>query len=85
MRKKTVTEFEELRYEFHKEIEEDFFESFSILGIDTYEVKTGDNIWNLSLNELEIPFWLIKKYNPQINFNSLKLSQKIKYPILNKL
>ena len=85
MRKKTVTEFEELRYEFHKEIEEDFFESFSILGIDTYEVKAGDNTWNLSLNELEIPFWLIKKYNPQINFNSLKLSQKIKYPILNKL
>ncbi|WP_457552022.1 transglycosylase SLT domain-containing protein [Desulfobacula sp.] len=85
MRKKTVTEFEELRYEFHKEIEEDFFESFSILGIDTYEVKTGDNIWNLSLNELEIPFWLIKKYNPQINFNLLKLSQKIKYPIISKL
>jgi membrane-bound lytic murein transglycosylase D len=85
MRKKTVTEFEELRYEFHKEIEEDFFESFSIQGLDTHEVKNGDNIWNLSLNELEIPFWLIKKYNPQINFNSLKLSQKIKYPIINKL
>ncbi len=85
MRKKTVPEFEELRYEFHKEIEEDFFESFSILGIDTYEVKNGDNIWNLSLTELEIPFWLIKKYNPQINFKSLKLSQKIKYPIISKL
>lgn len=84
MKKKTVQEFEEQRYEYHKEIEEDFFESFSILGVDTYEVKNGDNIWSLCLNELEIPFWLLKKYNPEMKFNSLKLFQKIKYPLINR-
>ncbi|MBU8911128.1 MAG: transglycosylase SLT domain-containing protein [Desulfobacterales bacterium] len=85
LRKKTVQEFEERRYEFHKEIEEDFFESFSIQGLEIYEVKNGDNIWTLCLNELEIPFWLIKKYNSEMNFNSLLPMQKIKYPIINKL
>lgn len=84
MKKRTVQEFEELRYEFHKEIEEDFFESFSIQGVDTYEVKTGNTIWNLCSTELEIPFWLLKKYNPEIDFNSLQPKQKITYPIVNR-
>ena len=82
---KSVQEFEEQRYEYHKEIEEDFFESFVIQGIDTYEVKNGDNIWNLCLNKLEIPFWLLKKYNPETNFASLQAGQKIKYPIVAAL
>ena len=84
MRKKTALKFEERRYEFHKEIEEDFFESFSILGIDIYKVKNGDNIWALCQNELEIPFWLLKKYNHKMNFNSLQPMQKIKYPIVTR-
>ena len=84
MRKKTVLEFEEQRYEFHKEIEEDFFEAFSVQGIDSYKVKIGDNIWTLCLNELEIPLWLLKKYNPEINFSSLQPMQKINYPIVTR-
>jgi len=84
MRKKTVLEFEEQRYEFHKEIEEDFFEAFLVQEIDSYEVKIGDNVWTLCLNELEIPLWLLKKYNPEINFSSLQPMQKIKYPIVTK-
>lgn len=81
--KKTILEFEEQRYEFHKEMEEDFFESFIITGLEIYEVRNGDNIWSLCLNELEIPFWLLKKYNPGMNFNSLQPMQKIKYPVIN--
>ena len=85
MRKKTVQEFEEQRYEFHKELEEDFFESFSIQEIEVYTVKKGDNIWTLSLNELEVPLWLIKKYNPGMRFDTLLPLQQIKYPIINSL
>jgi len=85
LRKKTVPEFEEQRYEFHKEIEEDFFESFSIQEFEIYEVKKGDNIWTLCLNTLEVPLWLIKKYNPKMSFDSLFPGQRIKYPIINRL
>jgi membrane-bound lytic murein transglycosylase D len=81
--KKDMDRFEELRYEYHKEMEEDFFESFSITGVDTYEIKRGDTIWLLCLNKLEIPLWLLKKYNPVMDFNKLKLRQTIHYPIVS--
>ena len=80
---KDKEKFEELRYEYHKEMEEDFFESFSIAGVDTYEIKNGDTIWSLCLNDLEIPLWLLKKYNPAMDFNRLQPLEKIKYPIVS--
>jgi len=80
---KDKEKFEELRYEYHKEMEEDFFESFSIAGVNTYEIKNGDTIWSLCLNDLEIPLWLLKKYNPAMDFNRLQPLEKIKYPIVS--
>ena len=83
--KKNVRKFEEQRYDFHKEIEEDFFESFSISEVAVYTVKNGDTIWSLCLNELEIPFWLLRKYNPTMRFTSLYPLEKIKYPLVNPI
>ncbi|MBU0973725.1 MAG: transglycosylase SLT domain-containing protein [Proteobacteria bacterium] len=81
--KKDRDQFEELRYEYHKEMEEDFFESFSISSVETYEIKNGDTIWSLCLNDLEIPLWLLKKYNPAMDFGRLQPRNKLVYPIVS--
>jgi membrane-bound lytic murein transglycosylase D len=82
LNKTSVQKFEEQRYEFHKEIEEDFFESFAAQEVDTYVVKNGDTIWSLCLSELEIPFWLLKKYNPGIKFSALFAGQRLNSPVI---
>nr|MBF0223635.1 transglycosylase SLT domain-containing protein [Desulfobulbaceae bacterium] len=76
--------FEERRYEHHKEIEEDFFSAYKVVGIQAYSIKRGDNIWTLCQEELEIPFWLIKKYNPALNFESLMPKQQLTIPVIEK-
>ena len=77
--------FEERRYEFHKEIEEDFFSAYRVVGLEDYNIKKGDNIWTLSIDELDLPFWLIMKYNPITDFESLRPNQKIIVPIVEKV
>ncbi len=77
--------FEEHRYEFHKEIEEDFFAAYQTDGIQSYTVKRGDNVWTITHNELELPFWLIKKYNPAVDFENLQPNQKLIVPIVTPL
>jgi len=65
--------FEAQRYEFHKEMVEDFFAAYRLLeGTRSYRVKQGDTIWSLCENEFELPFWLIKKYNASVDFTQLK-------------
>ena len=75
--------FEAQRYEFHQEILEDFFDSFLVAGVETYEVKPGDTLWSLCVNELKIPLWLLRKYNPAMDLNALRPRQKILYPLIS--
>lgn len=72
--------FEEKRYDFHKEFEEDFFNAYAIEGVSIYKIKRGDNIWMLCKEKFELPVWLIKKYNLSTNLNRLQLDQKIRVP-----
>ena len=78
-------QFEEKRFEYHKEIEEDFFGSYKIDDVQTYQVKYGDNIWTLCRDMFEVPFWLVKKYNPNLDFNELRPSQQVKIPVVTQL
>ena len=73
--------FEAQRYEFHKEMVEDFFAAYRLLeGTRIYRVKQGDTIWSLCQNEFELPFWLIKKYNESVDFTQLKPGQHLVVP-----
>ncbi len=76
--------FEEKRYEYHKEMEEDFFAAYRVEKTDKYIIKRGDNLWALCNEKFEIPFWLLKKYNPGIDFSRLTARMKLTIPVAVK-
>ncbi|MGD9045817.1 MAG: transglycosylase SLT domain-containing protein [Desulfobacterales bacterium] len=78
-------EFEEKRFEYHKELSENFFASYRVEKVKFYFIKKGDTIWELSLEEFEVPLWLIKKYNRDLDFSALMPSQKLNIPIVEKI
>jgi len=78
-------EFEEKRFEYHKELSEDFFASYRIEKVAAYYIKRGDNIWTLSRDEFEVPLWLIRRYNSHMDFNMLIPSQKLLIPVVEKI
>ncbi len=73
-------QFEEKRFEHHKEIEEDFFASYRIDGFQTYMVKKGDNIWTLCYEKFDLPIWLVRNCNIKLDFTNLLASQKLQVP-----
>jgi membrane-bound lytic murein transglycosylase D len=77
-------EFEEKRIEYHQELAEDFFETYRVESIQTYIVKRGDNVWSLAKEEFDVPMWLIKRYNIDVNFSELMPSQKLRVPLTVK-
>jgi len=77
-------EFELKRFEYHQELAEDFFASYRIEKVWTYSIKKGDNIWTLSRQEFEVPVWLIKQYNGEVDFGALIPSQKLLIPVVEK-
>jgi membrane-bound lytic murein transglycosylase D len=81
----TIEEFEENRFEYHKELAEDFFATYRVESVRTYSVKKGDNIWTLSREEFEVPMWLIRRYNIEVDFYTLMPSQKLLVPVVEKI
>jgi membrane-bound lytic murein transglycosylase D len=74
--------FEEKRYEYHQEFEEDFLKAYRIEGVIQYEIRRGDNIWRLSTEKFRLPVWLVSKYNGDISLDRLMPGQKIQIPIV---
>ncbi|MDH3392410.1 MAG: transglycosylase SLT domain-containing protein [Desulfobulbaceae bacterium] len=85
LNKVSSDQFEERRFEYHKEIEEDFFAAYRIEEMRNYRIKKGDNIWLLSNNEFEVPFWLLKKYNTDKNFDGLRPNQHLLVPVVERI
>jgi nucleoid-associated protein YgaU len=80
----TKNDFEVKRFEYHQELSEDFFASYRVEKVWTYSIKRGDNIWTLSRQEFDVPMWLIKHYNGDVDFSTLIPSQKLLIPVVEK-
>jgi membrane-bound lytic murein transglycosylase D len=80
----TKNDFEVKRFEYHQELSEDFFASYRVEKVWAYSIKRGDNIWTLSRQEFDVPMWLIKHYNGDVDFSALIPSQKLLIPVVEK-
>ncbi|MGD9321368.1 MAG: transglycosylase SLT domain-containing protein [Desulfobacteraceae bacterium] len=77
-------QFEQARIEFHQELQEDFFSAYKIESVQIYRVKNGDSIWTLCNEVFKLPLWLVKKYNPDVDFYNLRRSQKLAIPVVER-
>jgi membrane-bound lytic murein transglycosylase D len=76
--------FEETRFEYHKELVEDFFAAYRVDALNIYSIKRGDNIWTLSRDVFELPLWLIRRYNSNVDLSALMPSQNLRIPVVEK-
>ena len=80
-----ISTFEENRFDFHQELQEDFFNSYQVVGFSSYRVKNGDTIWELCRKRFDVPLWLLKKYNEKLDYTHLELASNIQVPILKEI
>lgn len=80
----SAAEFADLRADFARENEEDFFAAFQVVDQINYEVQPGDTIWNLCNRKFHIPLWLLKKYNDNMYYGAIQQSQELIIPIVQE-
>lgn len=83
--KVSLEEFEQKRMEYHQGIQEDFFSTYAVDGALNHQIKRGENIWYLCNYVYEVPYWLIKRYNPNKNLQKLKPGDTIVIPNVSKI
>lgn len=80
----SAEKFRQNRYEYHRRMQDDFFEVYRISGLKHYRTKRGDSYWELCSNKFDIPMWLMKRCNPEVDFGSLHANKRLMVPIVEK-
>jgi membrane-bound lytic murein transglycosylase D len=68
----SAAEFEARRTAYHKQLQEAFFAQFRIVGSDPHVMRKGESIWELCEKIYNVPIWLLRQYNPNVDLTGLK-------------
>lgn len=77
-------DFERIRIEYHRALQEEFFTQWEIKGTLIHRVGPGDSLWILSTRRFEVPIWLIRQYNPDVDMNALSAGTRLTIPTLRE-
>lgn len=80
--KVTVAQFELKRREFHINSQQEFFKKYRIQSLDEYQVAANDNIASVARRKYSVPIWLLRQYNPELDFRKIRVGQTVVFPVL---
>ncbi|HES59824.1 MAG TPA: LysM peptidoglycan-binding domain-containing protein [Caldithrix sp.] len=76
----SADEFNRLRLEYHRGLEEDFFVNYEITDTLTHQVKNGENLWYICNYIYNLPYWLVVDFNKEVKLDNLKAGDKLIIP-----
>jgi membrane-bound lytic murein transglycosylase D len=80
-----ASDFEHRRIAYHRSLQESFFKRYRIAGTSTHVVRQGESLWILARRKYEIPIWLLRQYNPDVNFDAVDIGLNVTVPQVEPL
>lgn len=77
--------FERRRVAYHRQIQSDFFAANRIATIEDHVVKAGESLWLLAERTYRVPQWLLRQYNPDLNFDRVQPGTVVRFPRLERI
>ena len=74
--------FEGLRAAYHKEQQDAFFRNNTITGVTEHVVRRGESVWILALRKYDVPVWLFRQYNPELDLHNVQRGTRLNFPVL---
>ncbi len=63
--------FEQRRLVYHRTLQEAFFMQYQITGTHSHVLQRGESLWILAKERYDVPVWLLRQYNPDVDFNAV--------------
>lgn len=74
--------FEDLRTAYHRAQQDSFFQEHVIVGVTEHTIRSGESIWILSLRKYDVPIWLFRQYNPELDLQNVLPGTVVRFPVL---
>jgi membrane-bound lytic murein transglycosylase D len=80
--KVNTASFENLRAAYHRQQQDTFFRNNTITGVTEHIVRSGESVWILALRKYDVPVWLFRQYNPELDLHNVQRGTRLNFPIL---
>ena len=67
---------------YQAERQESFFLAYQIDEIVNHTVHSGESLWLLALRQYDVPVWLLRQYNPNIDLDHVMPGTIVRFPRL---
>ena len=74
--------FEDRRVAYHRSQQDGFFRENIIIGVTEHVISRGESIWVLALRDYDVPVWLFRQYNPELDLDSVRPGSTVRFPVL---
>jgi membrane-bound lytic murein transglycosylase D len=74
--------FENRRIAYHQAQQDDFFRKNIITGVAEHVIAMGESIWLLSRRDYDVPVWLFRQYNPELDLHNVRPGTTVRFPLL---
>lgn len=72
--------FEQRRRDFHQRLQEEFFAGNRIVGSEVHVVRAGESLWVIAQRFNNVPIWLLRQYNPDVDFGDVRPRTELVMP-----
>ena len=73
-------DFETKRREYHQSLQAAYFAAHRIVGSEVYIVRRGDSLWTVTQRFSQLPIWLLRQYNPDLDLADLRPGTQVVMP-----
>jgi len=80
----SLESFEELRSNYHRQQQDIFFRTYTITDVRQHVIRRGESVWELSLREYDVPVWLFRQYNPELDMHNVAWGTLLRFPVLTE-
>ncbi|MDZ7769007.1 MAG: LysM domain-containing protein [Woeseiaceae bacterium] len=74
--------FENRRTGYQRQRQDDFFRQHTIRGVEEHVVARGESVWILALRRYDVPLWLFRQYNPELDLHNVRPGTRVRMPLL---
>jgi membrane-bound lytic murein transglycosylase D len=75
--------FEDRRIAWHRAQQDGFFRKNVITGVTEHVIARGESIWILALRKYDVPVWLFRQYNPELDLHNVRPGTAVHFPVLD--
>jgi len=80
-----AAEFEARRIAYQQQTQEAFFQAYQVTDTHEHVVRSGESLWVLALRRYQVPVWLVRQYNPDLDLDRVNPGVVVKFPALRPI